>query len=64
MLMVRLHQAWVRPAASAIFTVFVVLFVWRNWEQMSRSVTVLRSVPLGDFWLAIPLFGISPFAVY
>ncbi len=59
MLMVRLHQAWVRPAASAIFTVFVVLFVWRNWEQMSRSVTVLRSVPLGDFWLAIPLVGLT-----
>lgn len=59
MLMVRLDKAWVRPVASAVFTVLVALFVWRNWVQMSQSVAVLRSVPLGDFWLAIPLVGLT-----
>jgi len=39
----------------------VAVFLWRNWGHLAQSFTVLQSVSLGYFWVAVPLVGVTFF---
>jgi uncharacterized membrane protein YbhN (UPF0104 family) len=57
--MVRWKKQYIRLVASVVFTLFVGVFVWRNWSHAVESFRVLGSVPLTQFWIAIPLVGLT-----
>lgn len=44
----------VRQLIGIVFIGLMALFVWRNWPHLADSITVMRSVTLGDFWAAVP----------
>ena len=57
--MVRLRKTWLRPVASLLFTGVLVFFVFQNWQKFGESLRVMRSVPLNEFFLSIPLLALT-----
>ncbi|QQS18248.1 hypothetical protein IPL68_06505 [Candidatus Saccharibacteria bacterium] len=57
--MVRLEKKMIRPVVSLGFVALVAVFVWQNWETFGQSIKVIKSASLDDFWLAIPLVGLT-----
>lgn len=46
--------------ATATFTLLVGVFLWRNWHVLERSITILRSAPLGSYGIvALPLMALT-----
>lgn len=55
MLMALSLRKLLRPAAAFLVTLLAVLFIWRNWAQVSTSITSMRHVSLTTLLLSIAL---------